>query len=240
MHDELEHAPATGAERETADERMTDSTDNTGPGDPPFQPSEEWIDAFTKQCTEALRLDLRTYAKRRARGVGRTGAHVDESYVEDLVADALADTLFGVVAWEPTAKTLYQHAEDTIRYRTRHARKRARRYPHERLDAPASAADQQVTRGLVEASLRHDQDGETAEGVIFANEVLAQLRELAAGDAGVLRYLDTLVAGAHTKTEIMEATKMSTKTFRNTRDRLGRLIEQLDQRVAASARGVRA
>lgn len=221
----------------------TDMTDGLEPEPAPFQPTEEWIDAFKKQCTEAMRLDLREYARRRARGVGRAGAHVDDSYADDLVANAIADTLFGVVAWDPNAKTLYQHGEDTIRYRTRHDRHRAKRFKHRRIDAPTSAAEQQATYGLLETSLQHDQSGGTAETAIFANEVLTQVRELAAGDPPVLRYLDAIVAGAQTRTEIMEATKMTTKTFRNTRDRLGRLIEQLDQQVVASARyprGVRA
>ena len=77
-----------------------DTTETTVAEVAPFQPSEEWIDAFTKQCTEAMRLDLRAYAKRRARGVGRAGGHVDDGYVHDLVADALANTLFGIVAWD--------------------------------------------------------------------------------------------------------------------------------------------
>lgn len=209
----------------------------------PFQPGEEWIDAFTNQCTDAMRLDLRTYARRRARGVGRAGGHVDDGYVDDLVADALADTLFGVVAWDHIAKPLYQHAEDTIRYRTRHDRKRAVRYPHRRIDSPLSAAEQQATYGLVEASLRRDHGGDTAETAIFATEVVAQLRELAAGDVDVLRYLDAIAGGEHSRTEIMETTKMAAKTFRNARDRLGRLVEQLDHHVVAKARqsrGVRA
>src|SRR5689334_24220525 len=118
----------------------TDMTDGLEPEPAPFQPTEEWIDAFKKQCTEAMRLDLREYARCRARGVGRAGAHVDDSYADDLVANAIADTLFGEVTWEPNAKPLYQHCEDTIRYRTRHDRKRATRFKHRRIDAPSSAA----------------------------------------------------------------------------------------------------
>ena len=208
-----------------------------------FQPTEEWLDEFTKQCTAAMRLDLREYAKRRAWGVGRAGGHVDDGYVDDLVADALADTLFGVVAWDHAVKPLYQHVEDTIRYRTRHDRKRAVRYQHKRIDAPTSAAERHVTYGMVEASLRRDHGGETAETAIFAQEVLAQIRALAAGDRDVLRYLDAIADGAHSRIEIMEATSMSSKAFRNARDRLGRLTEQLDQQVVATARphrGVRA
>src|SRR5438105_3804584 len=213
-----------------------DMVDASKPETAPFRPSEEWIDAFKKQCTDAMRLDLRAYAGRRARGVGRAGAHVDDSYADDLVADALADTLFGEVTWDPNAKTLYQHAEDTIRYRTRHDRHRAKRFKHNRIDAPTSAAEQRATRGSIEASMMLDHNGETAESAIFATEVLTKVRELAASDPSILRYLDAIVAGAQTRAEIMETTKMSLKTFRNTRDRLGRLVEQLDQQVVASAR----
>lgn len=208
----------------------------TEPAPVPFLPSEEWIDAFKTQCTDAMRMDLRTYARRRGRGVGRAGAYVDDSYADDLVANALADTLFGVVAWEPSAKTLYQHAEDTIRYRTRHDRHRAKRFRHERLDAPTSAAERRATGGLVEAALKQDHNDASAQTAIFANEVLTRVRELASGDDDVLLYLDAIVAGAQSRSEIMEATKMSAKTFRNTRDRLGRLVEQLDQQVVTAAR----
>src|SRR5262245_31117218 len=84
----------------------------------PFSPSEEWIDAFKRECTHRLRLDLKEYARRRARGVRRVGGQVDDSYAEDLVANAVADTLAGVIAWDPNAKALYQHLQDTIKSRT--------------------------------------------------------------------------------------------------------------------------
>ena len=185
-----------------------------------FQPSEEWIDAFKTQCTDALRLDLRAYARRRARGVGRAGARVDDAYADDLVANALADTLFGTVAWDPAGKTLHQHAEDTIRYRTRHDRQRARRFSHAHLEQDAIG---------IEASL---------DASIFAAEVIAQIRALAAGDRPVLAFLDAISAGAQKRTEIMEATRMSLKTFRNARDRLTRLVDELDHRVVAAARNL--
>lgn len=213
------------------------NTDAAGDGDVlPFHPAEEWIDGFKAQCTEAMRLDLRSYARCRAKGVGRAGAHVDDAYADDLVADALADTLFGVIAWEPSAKTLYQHCEDTIRYRTRDDRKHARRYQVKRIDAPRSSGELKATRGLVEASMRRDHAAESAETTLFASEVLAHVRRLAASDPPVLRYVDAIMAGAQTRTEIMEAAGLSTKAFRNTRDRLGRLVAQLDQRVATAVR----
>jgi hypothetical protein len=208
----------------------------------PFQPTEEWIDAFQAQCTDKLRLDLRAYARYRARGVRRVGGLGDDAYADDLVADALADTLFGVVAWDPSAKSLYDHARDTIRYRTRDDRKHAKRYQVKRMDAMRTG-DARATRGLVEASLQQDHAAESPDTAILASEVLDQLRALATGDPPVLRYLDALVAGASTRPEIMEIAGLSMKAFRNTRDRLGRLVAQLDQRCATTAsylRGARA
>jgi hypothetical protein len=194
---------------------------------PPFCPTEEWIEAYAKQCTNALRLDLKVYAKRRARGVGRAGRYVDETYVEDLVADALADTLLGVVAWEHTKKTLHQHAEDVIKFRTRHDRDRAKKYKHDRLDVPRSREEKR----LLEVSLAHDQAANTAESMIAATEVIEQLRQLAGDDELVLRYLDAIVDGATSRAEIMEFAGMSAKTFRNTRDRLDRIVQRLDHKT---------
>ncbi len=207
-----------------------------------FQPSEEWIEDFAKQCTDRMRLDLREYAQWRARGVRRMGGNVSSTYADEMVADAIADTLCGVVDWRHDAKSLYQHLEDTIKYRTRHHRKHAEHYKHDRIDAADSSADRRATRGVLEASMLHDRSGATADDAIFAGEVLDHLRALAANDPPVLRYLGAMVAGSTTRAEIMEATGMGMKTFRNARDRLGRMVDQLDQETGASRnqRGVRA
>ena len=89
------------------------------------------------------------YAARRARGVGAAGAHVDEFYAEELVADVLGDTLLGVIAWDPSTTVLSQHVQDAIRSRTWHDRKRARKYQHHRMDLPSIASEPSV-RGEVE------------------------------------------------------------------------------------------
>ncbi|HTR55009.1 MAG TPA: hypothetical protein VMJ10_30195 [Kofleriaceae bacterium] len=212
----------------------TDETtgDGESPEPPPFSPSEEWIDAYVKQCTNALRLDLKAYAKRRARGVGKAGRVVDESYAEDLVADALGDTLLGVLTWDPAKKSLYQHAEDVITFRTRHDRVRARKYKHDRLDVPRSSEQKR----LLEVSLQHDQRAETTESIMFASQVIGQLRAIAGDDEHVHRYLDAIVDGATSRAEIIEFTGMSAKTFRNTRDRLHRLVEKLDHKTVERLR----
>lgn len=85
----------------------------------PFSPDEAWIEDFTRQCTDEMRLKAKGFAARRARGVGKAGVHVDDYYVRKLVQDALADTLLGVVVWDRATSTLEGHVLDTIAYRTR-------------------------------------------------------------------------------------------------------------------------
>lgn len=204
------------------------STETSGTSGGPFRPSEEWIDAFKRECTHRVRLDLKAYARKRARGVRRVGGHTDEWYAEELVANAIADTLTGDVVWDPNDKQLARHLEDTIKYRTRHDRERAKRIKHDRIDSPRSVSDNRNTRGLVEASLRQDQTNDSAEGAIFVTEVIEQLRALAGDDHDVLAYLDAIVAGAEDRTDIMEHTQLSIKAVRNARLRLDRLVDQLD------------
>jgi hypothetical protein len=103
------------------------------PKRPQFTPDEAWIDAFATQNTSALREAARRYAARRLHRVGKS-VSTDELDIRALVQDALTDTLFGEVAWDPAAKTLEQHVLDTLRWRTRDVRKRARKFRHERID----------------------------------------------------------------------------------------------------------
>ena len=48
--------------------------------------------------------------------------------------------------------------------------------------------------------------------------------------------LDAYAAGAKTRDDIKSFAKMGPKTYRNARDRLGRLVEQLDQQTGAALR----
>jgi len=189
---------------------------------PLFTPDEAWIDAFTAQCTDALRLKAKRYAKRRARGVGRAGGHVDDYYVRELVQDALTDTLLGVLAWNPNATPLENHVLDVIKSRTRHARKHAARYQRAGLDSSTPTVRREIETCLG-ADHRPDLDA-----ALFAGEVLARLRKLAHADASVLRLLDAMEGGAQTKAEILELGNLSAKSYRNARDRLSRLVRSMD------------
>lgn len=198
---------------------------------PPFQPTEAWIDAFDAQFTGKLKTDMKSFARWRGRSIRNVGGEGDEKYAEDMVAGVIMDTLQGAVTWDPARKSLYQHVRDTIEWRTRNDYQRAKRYRRERMDAPVNDAEKRATRGLVEASLAQDAEDVSAESAIFASEIIAQLRGRAAGDKRVVAYLDAIVAGARTAADIMEHAKMSKRTFRNARDRLARLVEQIDHEL---------
>lgn len=210
---------------------MLDLDDKSPAERAPFQPTEAWIEAFEQQFTTKLQLDMKAYARWRGRGVRRCGGLVTDTYAEDLVATIVMDTLAGVVAWNPDRKTLYQHVQDTIKSRTRHERDRAKKFRAYPIDAAHEDHEKRATRALVEASLQQDAEDVSPESAVFASQMIARLRELAAGDKPVLAYLDAIVAGASTAAAIMEHTKMSKRTFRNARDRLSRLVEQLDREL---------
>jgi hypothetical protein len=153
----------------------------------PFSPDEAWLEAFASQCTHKMRLKAKRYAARRARGVGKAGGHVDDYYVRELVEDALADTVIGVVAWDPAAATLEGHVLDVIKSRTRHDRVRAHRFRRASFDVPEGS----YARAEIESSMPQGRETEHGEAR-FALEVLMQLQRLAHGDPHVLRLLDAI------------------------------------------------
>jgi hypothetical protein len=198
---------------------------------PPFVPDEAWIDAFTKQNTSEMLEAAKRYATRRMRRIGEAGGHVDEIDIRALVQDALTDTLFGEVSWDPAKSSLEQHVFDTIRYRTRDVRKRASKYTHERIDVFDQTSEGTSTMGEIEGSLRLDQEAPTAAEIVFADQVIARLRELAARDPVVLRLIDAIAEGATEPADIMAVSELAPKQYRNARERLARLVRAMDDEI---------
>src|SRR5262249_37641694 len=128
-----------------------------------------------------------------------------------------------------------KHIHDVIKMRTHYDRKRARRFPHESIDAltPDGAA---ATMAEVEAALLERApdapnvlDYAPSDPVLVAERV-AKLRQLAAGDRAVVRLLDALASGAISKTDVMRAAALSNVEYDNARRRLRRLVMQLSKR----------
>ncbi|MFT3693972.1 MAG: hypothetical protein QM831_12585 [Kofleriaceae bacterium] len=207
---------------------MTGEMDGA-PEAPPFIPSEEWIEAFNGQYSDALQLKLKAYAARRLQGVARDGACVDDYAARELVQDVVGDTLMGVRSWNPEAKPLRQHLEDSIASRARHRRDRAKKLVHCRVDMFDAGAERAVDRAQVEASLQVEQGDAEPSSHLFARAVLDKLRGEAVNDNQAIAFIDALGEGARTPEDIMHATGMPEKTFRKTRARIRRLAASLDQ-----------
>ena len=213
-----------------------ETTQHTDASPPPFIPSEEWIEAFETQATDELRKAAKRFARMRARFVALAGGRVDDYYVSALVQDALTDTLFGVLSWDPAKTSLEMHVFDTISSRTSHDIERAKHLKHHSIDAFDPHADMTATMVELESSLQLDCRQPRPEALRFSTEVIAKVRELAAKDTDVIRMLDVIEEGAFEARDIMHMAKMSKKTYHKARIRLGRIVLQLSNDVLMEAR----
>jgi hypothetical protein len=208
---------------------MTTTTDHD---DAPFTPSEEWIEAFDRQNTDEMRKRVLRFARSRARFVSRAGGRGDADYAAELVHDALTDTLFGVLTWDPAVVSLEAHIFGAVRSRTKNDRVRALRFRHQSIDA----ADSGGVMCEVESTLAANQSVPSAESLAFSAEVLDHVRDLAADDSAILRIVDAVAQGASAPREIMSVADMSEKTWRKARLRLARLVERMSNHVLLGVR----
>ena len=211
---------------------MTTTTTLDGAVTAPFTPSEDWIEAFDHQNTDEMRKRAQRFARSRARFVARAGGRGDDLYAAELVHDALTDTLFGVLSWDPAIVSLEVHVFGAVRHRTKNDRVRAIRFRHQSIDASDAAG----VMCEVESTLAATHSVPSAESLAFSAEVLDQVRDLAADDSAILRIVDAVAQGACAPREIMSVADMSEKTWRKARLRLARLVEQLSNHVLLGAR----
>src|SRR5262245_55728891 len=190
---------------------------------PVFAPTAEWLAAVTKQLTDELYERATRYARHRADLVLKASGDID---VDDLVADAIADTLNGTLAWDPTKCPLWAQIKFAIKSRTRHAfveavkRRRVSMSPHQ--PSPDLSAAERV---LAE---RADEDLEARD---FAEQLIEALRVIAHDDPDAQLLLDAYDAQSFTPQEVLAKTKMSTKRLRNARLRLARYRQRLPEEL---------
>lgn len=195
---------------------------------PPFAPDDAWIDAFQAQLTEEAIDRVRRFARMRALGVANTGRKVDDYYARELVQDAIADTFEGVLRWDPARVTLEAHLTRAVQSRSRDDRTHEIAFPHDTMGDPDERSQLVESEASIAAATDHD-----LEKRRYASELMARIREEAAGDKAVLRILDGYDAGATTKAEVIEHTKMKARTYHNGRIRLGRIVRNLTNRKLA-------
>jgi hypothetical protein len=209
---------------------MKAGTTENEPGDgPPFIASEEWIDEFERQSmAKGFETKIKRFARMRANMVGLTGRRIDEFYVQELVGDAIADTLAGVLAWHPERVSLEKHLLDAIGSRTRHDYVQAQRRPHLSLDPgeaePSLMADVEVAL----AESRHEASTDLRSVTARA---IHEIRSVAANDNDVLRLVDAYVAGADKKMDVRQESGLSSKRYEASRKRLHRIVRDLPTEI---------
>jgi hypothetical protein len=187
---------------------------NSGPPDPihpstSCSPSAASISAVREALeaafTPEVRREVTAYAHRRWARVSRFIAWLS---ADDLVQDAIANTLDGTVSWAP-AHALPQHLKRVINNRIRWERRHARAFPAPSLrvhnDAGIVAAE--LASAYVQAFQR-----ERAAAEAWQNAI-ARFRAAARDDSGVLALLDAYEGGARTRQEVLEATGMTRREY---------------------------
>lgn len=229
------HAHATAADLEG--QALADAGD-TG-AETPNQPeghllSQDEVRTLVRtHCDSGLLARVRHYARKIAAAVSEAGGFGGDAYAEDLLQDALADTLAGVLRWDPEVATLESHLMSRIRSRGRDTRRRAVAYPHVSIDAPAdeeSDAPSPVEEAEAAWAVLEDQ-GQWSR----SEEHLQHLFSLAAEDEEVWAVLTVLRTGNLGREDILRITGLSARAYRNARHRLAVMGRQ----VAEGSRAAR-
>lgn len=201
----------------------------------PVVHAEAWVEAFDKQCTEALLKRLRRYALLLARAPG--GEHLGDaaSYAEEQVQAAVTDLVGGVVRWDPSTKDLGSYLMDVIRLRVRRDRKRAARFRHVSIDATPSSNPGIPIRDMelyLAASASAHADEREVSGPSSMARTMQQLRDFFSKDPLALRFLDAIDAiypDEATRSEIMKVAGLTRAEHHNTRRRIARYLAQLNR-----------
>jgi hypothetical protein len=186
--------------------------------------AETWWVLFQEQLADAV-AQLQSFAQRRARLIALAGGI---SHADDLIAAALVDTLGGVVEWDPSRKMLVAHLRDVIQSRSRHDFARSSRFPMARFGVWEEWS-------LAVPAAPEPQVDDNHKSVEFVGQVIAELRQLADGDAAVLRILDAYQGGAVIRSDVIASGLTSVK-YQRARRRLRRKSRQLSPALRAAAR----
>ena len=186
-------------------------------------PDVAWIAAFEAETTALTLLQVRRFALRRGLGVARAGGRSDATYADELVQDALSDTIAGVVRWDPSRYRLAAHLIGVIRSRSRHERARSIRFRHETM-----SEHEIVFEGEVASERDHD-------CAAVAQQALQALRDASQGDREVLKILDAYATGAVEKIDVLQASGLKPASYTRARKRLRRKTLQLAPELRAAA-----
>ena len=200
-----------------------------------FEPSPEFLGELERQSKRDDLEPVYRYAMARIPMVAKAGGRSDQGYAEEMVQDALGDTIMGGLRWDPEKRTLAQHLIRAIRFRTKDEALRVSRFRHHALVSAADDESCDVHPIAEEASLAVAVPA-TREQRAVAAEIMLVLRRRAAGDDRVLDLLDSFEDGATSRDDVMHLTGMSAAAYKNARRRLALLVEQLPAILRLAAR----
>lgn len=186
----------------------------------PVPPHPDLVDRIKREiAAPGFLRELMIWAERQVGKMLSIENRVDPSKATALVNDAIVDTCDGVRRWDPEARTLRRHLEQSINSRMWHECERGRRRRQIPLDTAAVDDSQDETAIGVEMSLRRE-DPRTRPDALFAQrevraKVFDALRSRAASDAPVLALLDAYEIGVHREGEVSERLNVSENTLRS-------------------------
>jgi len=198
---------------------------------PPFTPSEQWLEEFTKQLSaEGFYDKLFRYAKRRARLVAFVRQIDPDGYATDLVANVIDDTVEGRLSWDYKRCDLRKHVRDHVKSRSRHE------YVRGCKKRTLGLADPRAVRMLDELAASEPETGpEKAARIESANQIVDAIHTRAAGDPEVKLLLEAYERGAETRAEVLEMVTLTKLQYDAARKRLDRMIDELPNNQVTSA-----
>jgi hypothetical protein len=177
------------------------------------------------QITPDVRRRMASYAARRVRMIADAGCPVASNEPEILLADAIADTLAGVVRWDRRYPLSF-HLCSVVRTRTSNQIVRSRRQRRVPLEI-AGDPDDPVAFQCAEGG-----DAPPRPDVLIAfahttRKVCEAVRRHVTRDAALLAILDAYALGFVEPREVMRLTRMTRPEFLNARRRLDRALVQV-------------
>lgn len=204
----------------------------------PVPPPPELVERIKREvASPGFLRDLLIWAERQVGKLLAIEGRIDPDKATALVNDAIVDTCDGVRRWDPEARTLRRHLEQTINSRMWHECDRSRRRHHITLDTVSVDDSQDEAPSIdIEMSLRREDPRTRPDGLLAQHEVRAkilhELRMGAADDSGVLALLASHEAGCHREGEACERLGLTLHRHRN----VVRRLRTLQGRVPAELR----
>jgi hypothetical protein len=187
----------------------------------PAPPPPEVVDRIKREvAAPGFLSDLIAWADRQCGKLLSLEDRIDPHKAIDLVNAAVVDTCDGVRAWNPEARTLRRHLEQTVNSRIWHECERARRRRFVPL-APANPDDSQDAAAALEVEVSEQrEDPRTRPDALVAQHevrarVFAVLRGEAARDQELLALLDAYEAGHHVESDAEARVGVAGQAFKN-------------------------